>query len=140
MDGIGAGFVFSCNVKTRSQDSILSGDGSIHDVSAREWLEGVEGDADESKRAVEFRGIRAVSYAAQSFLYVPCAPAGKKPGEARNAYGLIVEARTIGDTAVTGDELRQEVTDFAFELLKYNYEIQGCQEGLALPPELPRFD
>ncbi|MEV7495166.1 hypothetical protein HFP69_13930 [Streptomyces sp. ARC12] len=139
VEGMEAGFVFSCNVKTRSQDSILSGDGSIHDVSAGEWLEGVEGDADASKLSVEFQGIRAMSYAAQSFLYVPCTPAGKNPGEARNAYGLIVEARTIGDTAVTGDELRQEVTDFAFELLKYNYEIQGCQEGLPLPSELPRF-
>ncbi|WP_103514120.1 hypothetical protein [Streptomyces sp. SM10] len=139
VDGVGENFLFSCNVKTRSQDSILSGDGAVHDISADEWLEGVEEDADASKLEVDFQGIRAVSYATQAFLYVPCTPTGKKSGAARQDYGLIVESRTIGDTAVTGDELRQAVTDFAYELLRYNYRIQGCQEVRTLPSELPRF-
>ncbi|WP_329208264.1 hypothetical protein OG257_15630 [Streptomyces sp. NBC_00683] len=139
VDGAGETFLFSCNVKTRSQDSILSGDGRIHDVSADEWREGVEAAADASKLEVDFQGIRAVSYASEAVIYVPCTPTGKKPEEARQDYGLIVESRTIGDTAVTGDELRQEVTDFAYELLKYSYKIQGCQEVRTLPSRLPRF-
>ncbi|NUW01384.1 hypothetical protein [Streptomyces sp. CAI 127] len=139
LDGAGEGSTFSCNVKTHGQDSILSGDGSIHDVSEGDWLEGVEGRADASKLEVDHRGVHAVSYASQASLYVPCTPAGRGPGEARSAYGLLVEARTIGDTAVTGDELRQEVTDFAYQILTHSYRIQGCQEGRTLPAELPRF-
>lgn len=139
IDGDGESFTFSCNVKTRSQDSILSGDSTVYDVSTNEWLEGVGERADASKLEIEAQGIYAVSYAAQASLYVHCTPVGKKPGEARNEYGLVVESRTIGDTAVSGDELRQEVTDFAYELLKYSFKIQGCQEARTLPSELPRF-
>ncbi|MFE6919013.1 hypothetical protein [Streptomyces rubiginosohelvolus] len=87
----------------------------------------------------DHQGGYAVSYASQASLYVPCTPARRKPGEARSAYGLVVEARTIGETVVTGDGLRQEVTDIAYRLLTHSYRIQGCREGRTFPAELPRF-
>ncbi|MFF2412204.1 hypothetical protein [Streptomyces sp. NPDC058092] len=139
VDPFGESFVFSCNVKTRSQDSIVSGDGLVHDASFDDWREGYGHGRDKGTFEVRAGGVSVIASPDDVSMYVPCTPPGKKPEEARNAYALIVESRAIGETRATGMELRQAVTDFSYQLLKYNYKIQQCQEAQELPDKLPRF-
>ncbi|SDN36924.1 hypothetical protein SAMN05444921_12552 [Streptomyces wuyuanensis] len=75
----------------------------------------------------------------ETLLYVPCTPPGKKPGGAREAYALTVDARTIGETRVHGNELRQVLIDFAYQLARHTYEAADCQESRTFPKELPRL-
>ncbi|MFC8919786.1 hypothetical protein ACFT5C_28945 [Streptomyces sp. NPDC057116] len=72
-------------------------------------------------------------------MYVPCTPPGKKPGEARSAHALTVDAGTIGETRVHGNELRQVLIDFAHQLARHTYEAGDCQESRTFPKELPRL-
>ncbi|MES9511591.1 hypothetical protein ABWJ92_35205 [Streptomyces sp. NPDC000609] len=139
IDPFGESFAFSCNAKTRSQESIISGDGLVNDVSFDDWREDYGHDRKEGKREMQAGGVSIISSPDDVSMYVPCTPPKKKPEKARKTYALIVESRAIGDTRATGMELRQAVTDFSYQLLKYSYKIQQCQEDRKIPDNLPRF-
>ncbi|MGA5101331.1 hypothetical protein ACPCAC_28690 [Streptomyces lavendulocolor] len=130
---------FACYVRT-SGGSVISGEVQSRDSASGPWRDyyakqGYVVDPVE----VSSGDIRAVVHPDHAYVYVPCTPPGKKPGEARNAYALSVDARTIGETRVHGDELRQVLADFAYQLARHTYKAADCQEARTLPEELPRL-
>lgn len=132
-------FLFACYVRT-SGGSVISGEVDSRDSAPGPWRDYYA----KSGYAVDpvdvsSGDIRAVVHPDQAYVYVPCTPPGKKPGEARERYALTVDARTIGETRVHGDELRQVLADFAYELARHTYKAVDCQEARALPKELPRL-
>ncbi|GGU54936.1 hypothetical protein GCM10010274_49830 [Streptomyces lavendofoliae] len=132
-------FHFACYVRT-SGGSVISGEVESRDSASGPWRDhyakqGYVVDPVE----VSSGDIRAVVHPDHAYVYVPCTPPGKKPGEARNAYALSVDARTIGKTRVHGDELRQVLADFAYQLARHTYKAADCQEARTLPEELPRL-
>lgn len=132
-------YLFGCYVRT-SGASVISGEVRPGDVTPGSWrdyytkqsyivdpVDVVSGD------------IRVVSHPDSAYVYVPCTPPGKKRGEARKAYALNVDARTIGETRVHGNELRQVLIDFAYQLARHTYKAVDCQESRTFPKELPRI-
>lgn len=83
--------------------------------------------------------MKALTLEDSSAVYVPCTPPGRKPGEAQQTFVLTVDARTIGETRVQGDELRQALADFAYQLARHTYRVVECQEARTFPKELPRL-
>ncbi|WP_433570549.1 hypothetical protein [Streptomyces sp. CA-251247] len=132
-------FFFGCYVRT-SGGSVISGEVQSRDSAPGEWRDyyaeqGYVVDPVE----VSSGDIRAVVHPDRAYVYVPCTPPGKKRGEAREAYALTVDARTIGETRVHGDELRQALADFAYQLARHTYKAVDCQESRTFPKELPRL-
>lgn len=132
-------FTFYCYVST--QDSMISGEADTQDVNAAKWSEGFEGTESAHGKIIKVSAgnIKAISQTNRSQIYAPCTPPEKKKEKALQAYSLIVEARTIGDTRVTGAPLRQAITDFAYQLIKHTYKAGKCQEPQEFPDELPRL-
>ncbi|UQS28579.1 MULTISPECIES: hypothetical protein [Streptomyces] len=130
------GFTFFCYVRT-SGDSTISGEAETMDGDARSWRayfapKSREGDAVE----VSSGDVRALSMAPHyATAYVSCTP----PRGEQRGNALIVDARTIGPTRAKGDELRQVVVDFAYQLLRHAYEAGGCEEARDFPDALPRL-
>ncbi|GGT04315.1 hypothetical protein GCM10010271_02710 [Streptomyces kurssanovii] len=132
-------FFFACYVRT-SGDSIISGEVQSRDSAPGPWRDFyAENGIEENPVDVSSGDIRAVAHPDRAYVYVPCTPPGKKPGEAREAYALTVDAWTIGETAVQGDELRQVIVDFAYQLARHTYKAVDCKESRTFPEELPRL-
>ncbi|MGI5483723.1 hypothetical protein [Streptomyces lavendofoliae] len=133
------GFFFACYVRT-SGGSVISGEVESRDSAPGPWREyyAKEGYVVDPVE-VSSGDIRAVVHPDHAYVYVPCTPPGKKPGEARDAYALTVDARTIGETRVHGNRLRQVLVDFAYQLARHTYEAGECQEPRTFPEELPRL-
>ncbi|MGW8955031.1 hypothetical protein [Streptomyces sp. NPDC055709] len=132
-------FFFACYVRT-SGGSVISGEVQSRDSAPGPWRdyyaeEGYVVDPVD----VSSGDIRAVVHPDRAYVYVPCTPPGKKPGEAGEAYALTVDARTIGKTRVHGNELRQVLVDFAYQLARHTYKTVDCQESRTFPKELPRL-
>ncbi|MGA4866475.1 hypothetical protein ACPCSC_15340 [Streptomyces lavendulocolor] len=132
-------FFFACYVRT-SGGSVISGEAEPRDADPGPWRDyyakqGYVVDPVE----VSSGDIRAVVHPDHAYVYVPCTPPGKKPGEARESHALTVDARTIGETRVHGTELRQVLVDFAYQLARHTYKAADCQEARTLPEELPRL-
>ncbi|MGA4958901.1 hypothetical protein [Streptomyces lavendulocolor] len=132
-------FTFFCYVRT-SGGSVISGEAEPRDADPGPWRDyyakqGYVVDPVE----VSSGDIRAVVHPDHAYVYVPCTPPGKKPGEARESHALTVDARTIGETRVHGTELRQVLVDFAYQLARHTYKAADCQEARTLPEELPRL-
>ncbi|WP_344367185.1 hypothetical protein [Streptomyces gobitricini] len=134
----GDDFTFFCSVRT-SGDSVISGEVQPGDASPGTWRNHYAQKRDGSVVEVSAGDIRALALPNLASAYVPCTPPGKKPGEAREAYALTVDARTIGETRVHGDELRQVLIDFAYQLARHTYKTVDCQESRTFPEELPRI-
>ncbi|MCP9973434.1 hypothetical protein [Streptomyces somaliensis] len=64
---------------------------------------------------------------------------GTVPGRAPNARAGRLGTRTIGTTRAKGDELRQVLVDFAYQLARHAYRAGGCQEPRSFPGSLPRL-
>ncbi|MFD6812457.1 hypothetical protein, partial [Streptomyces anthocyanicus] len=73
-----------------------------------------------------------------AWVYVPCTPP-RHVGDRDKGHSLIAEARTLGETRAQGNELRQIVVDFAYQLARHAYEVGECQEPRKFPDELPRI-
>ncbi|MFF3399242.1 hypothetical protein ACFYW6_12055 [Streptomyces sp. NPDC002659] len=132
-------FFFACYVRT-SGGSVISGEAESRDADPGGWRDFYANNGnDENPVEVSSGDIRAVVHPDRAYVYVPCTPPGKKPGEAREAYALTVDARTMGKTRVHGNELRQVLVDFAYQLARHTYEAVDCQESRTFPKELPRL-
>jgi hypothetical protein len=130
-------FLFACYVRT-SGDSVISGEVQSGDSTPSKWREFYAAKG-ENLVEVSSGDIRAVAHPNLASVYIPCTPPGKKPGEAREAYELSVDARTIGETRVHGTELRQVLVDFAYQLARHTYKAVDCKESRTFPKELPRL-
>lgn len=138
-DRLDGDFLFACYVRT-SGGSVISGEAESRDSTPGSWRDFyAENGNDENPVEVSSGDIRAVVHPNRAYVYVPCTPPGKKPGAARKAYALTVDARTIGETRVHGDELRQVLVDFAYQLARHTYKTVDCQESRTFPKELPRL-
>ncbi|MFE9824185.1 hypothetical protein ACFYSH_18940 [Streptomyces sp. NPDC005791] len=133
------GTVFFCHVKTHGEDSILSGEVRVNDVSVAKWREGHSG-GDEKPREVEAEGIVAMTTSDGVSVYVSCTRPDQEGQKPLQAYALIADTRTIGDTRVSGAELQQHVADFAYQILRHTYKVEKCKEGQVFPAGLPRFE
>ncbi|MEU7564980.1 hypothetical protein AB0A99_03040 [Streptomyces fradiae] len=131
------GFTFQCYVHA-SGDSSLVGDaqtGKGNDPKAW-YAHYLSKRRDDTPIEVSAGDIRALSLSPDlATVYVPCTP----PRSRLPAENLIVEATTIGPTRAKGDELRQVVVDFAYQLLRHAYEAGGCKEARDFPDALPRL-
>ncbi|WP_146057706.1 hypothetical protein [Streptomyces sp. SM10] len=132
------GTVFYCYVKTRSQDSILSGEVQINDVTSAKWRE-VHSEGDQEPREVRAKGVDVITTFDGVSVYVSCTRPDQNGQEPLQSYALIADARTIGDARVTGVELQQRVADFAYQILRHTYQVEECQEGQEFSDALPRF-
>ncbi|MER6101917.1 hypothetical protein ABT115_06120 [Streptomyces sp. NPDC001832] len=132
-------FFFACYVRT-SGGSVISGEVESLDSASGPWRDYyAENGYLVDPVEVSSGDIRALTHPDRAYVYVPCTPPGKKRGEAREAYALTVDARTIGETRVHGNELRQVLIDFAYQLARHTYEAVDCQESRTFPKELPRL-
>ncbi|WP_328395765.1 hypothetical protein OHS70_09790 [Streptomyces sp. NBC_00390] len=132
-------FFFACYVRT-SGGSVISGEVESRDSAPGPWRDYYAKEPYVVDPVdVSSGDIRAVVHPDHAYVYVPCTPPGKKPGEAREAYALTVDARTIGKTRVQGDELRQVLVDFAYQLARHTYKAVECKESRTFPKELPRL-
>ncbi|MEI5011425.1 hypothetical protein RB196_32900 [Streptomyces sp. PmtA] len=129
-------YFFACYVRT-SGGSIISGEVQPGDASPSSWRASYASDGKVSE--VSAGDVKALTLEDSSAVYVPCTPPGRKPGEAQQTYVLTVDARTIGETRVQGDELRQALVDFAYQLARHTYRAVDCQESRTFPKELPRL-
>ncbi|URN15769.1 hypothetical protein [Streptomyces sudanensis] len=68
-------------------------------------------------------------------VFVPCTP----PRSELPAHALVVDATTIGITRAKGDELRQILVDFAYQLARHAYRAGECREPRSFPESLPRL-
>ncbi|MFJ9699132.1 hypothetical protein [Streptomyces fradiae] len=130
------GFTFSCSVKT-SSDSILVGDAKTSDADVRSWHKHFlpKSDNDDAIE-VSSGAVRALSLDSDyATAFIPCTP----PRSELPSRALVVDATTIGPTRAKGDELRQVVVDFAYQLLRHAYEAGGCEEARDFPDALPRL-
>lgn len=130
-------FTFYCYVRTA--DSTISGEAESADASPATWKRDYATKRDGNVVAVSSGGVQALSLSGLASVYVPCTPPGRRADDAVESHALIVEARTIGETRVEGAELRQVVTDFAYQLARHAYEAGKCQETRKFPDELPRL-
>ncbi|MFG3304201.1 hypothetical protein [Streptomyces wuyuanensis] len=129
-------YFFACYVRT-SGGSTISGEVQPGDASPSSWRESYASDGEVSEVAAG--DVKALTLEDSSAVYVPCTPPGWKPGEAQQTYVLTVDARTVGETRVQGDELRQVLADFAYQLARHTYRAVDCQEARTFPKELPRL-
>ncbi|MFD3441253.1 hypothetical protein ACFWU3_27510 [Streptomyces sp. NPDC058685] len=134
--GLGGHYFFACYVRT-SSGSVISGEVQPGDASPGGWRTSYASDGNISE--VSVGEVKVLTLEDSSAVYVPCTPPGKKPGEAQDAYALTVDARTIGETRVHGNELRQVLVDFAYQLARHTYKAVDCQESRTFPKELPRL-
>lgn len=135
----GNGFMFACYVKVSSQDSIISGESKTADASEATWRDGAKGDGDGKEIKMSSGNVEIISWRDQTEVYILCVPPGKEKEKALQSYSLITQARTTGETRAKGDQLRQTITDFAYQTARHAYKAGGCQERQEFPDELPRL-
>ncbi|MCX4511319.1 hypothetical protein OHA27_13580 [Streptomyces sp. NBC_01619] len=129
-------YFFACYVRT-SGGSVISGEVQPGDASPSGWRASYTSDGKVSE--VSVGDVKALTLEDSSAVYVPCTPPGETPGEAQQTYVLTVDARTIGETRVRGNELRQVLADFAYRLARHTYRAVECQEARTFPDDLPRL-
>ncbi|MFH9862682.1 hypothetical protein [Streptomyces sp. NPDC017202] len=141
-NGSGDSFMFSCRVYT-ANDSILSGEAKIQDSSQKTWEKYYKSYGGESKGETEQSssdGIYALSKEDFASVYVPCVPNGSRPDDASQEYALVTEVRVIGESRITGIDLHQALTDFAYQITRRAYSLGDCQGVQEFPEKLPRFE
>lgn len=131
-------FTFWCYVRT--DESIISGEAESGIATVESWEERRSSQGEEKAGSLSVNGVhvRAQSDPARASVYVPCTPP-RHAGDHHEGHSLTAEARTIGETRAQGDELRQILVDFAYQLARHAYEVGECQEPREFPDELPRI-
>ncbi|MFI8994278.1 hypothetical protein [Streptomyces sp. NPDC053542] len=129
-------FYFSCSLDT--SDSMISAIVKQHDASVAAWRKYWRNELGDSY--VEPPGkLHLLSGPNKTTIYLPCTPPGKKSKEAETAFALDVEATVAGDSRVSGNELRQQLSDFAVQAARYSQRAAQCQEQTELPSAAPRL-
>lgn len=127
---------FFCYVGT--SDSTISGEAESADSSVATWRRHYAHRLSGKAVEVSAGDVHAISTPRLATVYVPCALPSQKR-KAAEAYSLSAEARTIGTTRAKGDELRQLLVDFAYQLARHAYRVGECQEPRSFPESLPRL-
>ncbi|MFJ8133604.1 hypothetical protein [Streptomyces hydrogenans] len=130
-------FMFACYVRT--DDSIISGEADAGILTPEAWRKSKS--SEELRISVSVNGIHALSLEDEpetAWVYVPCTPPSHA-GDRDAGHSLIAQARTLGETRAHGDELRQILVDFAYQLARHAYEVGECQEPREFPERLPRI-
>ncbi|MFH8726871.1 hypothetical protein [Streptomyces termitum] len=130
-------FTYWCYV--RAGDSLISGEAEAGVLTPGGWQEFERSRS--PRTSVSANGIHAFSSRDDptvAWVYVPCTPPSHV-GDRDAAHSLVTEARTLGDTRARGEELRQIVVDFAYQLARHAYEAGECREPREFPVELPRI-
>ncbi|MER6259532.1 hypothetical protein ABT203_08045 [Streptomyces sp900105245] len=139
----GADLRFSCHVYT-SADSILSGVARVDDASPQTWFSHYAGSSDRRTVRASSGGIEALAEIhgdrVSSSVYVPCTPRGVRAGDADQSYAVVAEAYVIGKARISGTELGQALTDFAYRLSEHAYRLAECDKPRDFPDELPRYE
>lgn len=133
----GDDFKYFCYVKT-SSGSIISGEAEVGRGTYETWPVR-QSLKDTPAVEVAAPGVRALATENSAFVFVPCTPRNEKKHPKLPPLGLFVQARTVDDTRVEGAELRQLVTDFAYQLTKHTSKLADCQEPRIFPAQLPRL-
>lgn len=139
--GTGENFLFGCRVDTTG-DSLVSGEVKVQDASVKSWSDfykGYGGPEEGKALHIATDEVRALSKTRIASVYVPCVPRGMKASNARQSYALIAEVRVVGGSRVKGAALRQDLTDFAYQLTEHAYKVGECQKAWAFPKELPGY-
>ncbi|MFF6997679.1 hypothetical protein ACFY93_22340 [Streptomyces sp. NPDC008313] len=140
--GAGDNFMFACRVDT-SDDYMVSGEAIMRDVSESGWADFYEqygGDNEGKVVRVPSGDVRALSKRGFATVYVPCVPRGVDAADADETYALVTEARVVGKHKANGIELRQALTDFAYQVTVHAYAVAECQKPRDFPEELPRYE
>ncbi|MFF6807840.1 hypothetical protein [Streptomyces sp. NPDC012616] len=141
--GTGDNFDFYCNVST-SGDSTLSGMVDLRDAPRSAWEEHYGILSGNHVIRVTRGGIEALAQTDNnsdiSSVYVPCQPRNMKEDAGKQEYALIAEVRVRGKSRATGGELRQALTDFAYQLTRHAYKLAECKEPRSFPAALPRYE
>ncbi|MEU6600493.1 hypothetical protein [Streptomyces flaveolus] len=142
--GSGRDFMFDCRVST-SGHSILSGGVSLRESSETDWADGYgpsAGTAVVRTSAARVAGLAQVDADhGVASVYVPCEPkdAGDGEGDAPGPRALVAQASVTGKSRVSGPELRQALTDFAYQLTRHAYVLAECKAPGDFPAQLPRY-
>lgn len=131
----GGRWIFTCHVNT-SGGSIISGEVEITDVTPEQWDSYYEDQGEGVPLKAEVDPMQILSVAEDRVaLYVPCTPA-KDDAPSPKAQVFVTDARTIGKTGATGQDLRQAVTDFAYGITQHALKLSKCREAASLPRDL----
>ncbi|MER6559884.1 hypothetical protein ABT300_19550 [Streptomyces sp. NPDC001027] len=141
--GTGDNFDFYCTVST-SGNSTLSGMVDLRDASTSAWEEHYGSLAGNHVVRVTRGDIEALAQTDDdseiSSVYVPCRPRNMKEDAGKQKYALIAEVSVNGKSQATGGELRQALTDFAYQLTRHAYKLAECKEPRGFPEALPRYE
>ncbi|MER7396246.1 hypothetical protein ABT381_12085 [Streptomyces sp. NPDC000151] len=128
-------FFFLCSLDTG--DSAISAIVKKHDASVTSWRNYWRKDLGDGY--VEPPGnLHLLSWPNKTTIYLPCTPPGKKSNEAETAFSLDIEATVAGDSRISGDELRQQLSDFAVQVARHSQRAAQCREQAELPSAAPR--
>ncbi|MFD4371631.1 hypothetical protein [Streptomyces sp. NPDC058486] len=130
-------FTFWCYVRT--DESLISGEAESGVATVESWRERRSSAGGEEPGSLSVNGVhvRVQSNPARAPVYVPCTTP-RHVGDRDTAHSLTVEARTLGETRAQGDELRQILVDFAYQLARHAYHVGECREAREFAEELPR--
>jgi hypothetical protein len=117
---------------------------SLQDTSASEWVDFYGKSAGHRTAIVSKNGVEALAQTDSdrgfASVYIPCVPKDVKEGTASDGFALVAQAQVSGKSRATGGELRQVVTDFAYQLSRHAYQLAECEAHRDFPAELPRFE
>lgn len=137
----GEDLTFYCHVDT-SGDASLWGEARIRPLSRADWLESYQESGDGSRLSrASVDGIEALARSDDKYaaVYVPACRARSIPPTLRGLRGRDQGVRGRRHRA-TGEALEQRLTDIAYRLSEHTYELAECQNSLAFPEELPRYE
>lgn len=132
----GDNWILNCALKT-SGGANISIEARIHKSTVEEWESFYNQNLNEE--SVTLPGeIESLSWSRNASVYIPCTPQGSEDGNEKHPYSLITVVRISGETRVSGVELRQAITDLAFQAAKHSYGLAKCQENVNFPAKPPR--
>ncbi|WP_143631671.1 hypothetical protein [Streptomyces thermovulgaris] len=141
--GAGHNLTFSCYATT-SNDSSLSGEARAQPTSRDKWLKYYRGAGSQRKiirvSVGDVEALALTGSSATSSVYIPCAPPAVPSHNASQPYAVIGEARVYGQAKASGVSLRQDLTDFAYQLAEHAYKLAKCKPSRDFPEELPRYE
>lgn len=150
-DGEGADFKYFCVVST-SRGPRMEGNVSIQDASPSVWADYAPDPQYQLVTKTSQDGIEALARTGIddsddgfASVYVPCTPPldpyglDGKSDTKPHTYALVTDVDVNGETRATGAELRQNLTDFAYQITRHAYKLAKCEESRDFPEQLPRY-